>query len=310
MSRAAQIAHKLVEPDKVAKRSPLALRAHSQGLSVLQLAEKEFIALPKHDGCYALVHYEKGKEFNVRSRTGEPVAALDHMVSFFDLVGAPDGVYIGEAWHPELDFPTISGTFRRQHLDVEKDLLHLVVHDFLTVEEFGAGRSGLTFVDRVMRLGPVLQIPHIYRSAPMYPVQGFGVAPWERTGHNAQSLANALVKAGGYDGLVLADPNGKWRIGPGKDGEKLKIKPNVELSLRLTYINEAIGEKTGRTVYTYLLENKEGKQFTVGSGVPHKADKLAHVGDVVEVVAMGFTEDGELREPRVKGVRNDVTEID
>ena len=53
-----------------------------------------------------------------------------------------------------------------------------------------------------------------------------------------------------------------------------------------------------------------GKRLGVGSGVPHKQEDVPPVGSIVEVVAMDYSSDGLLREPRFKGVRFDKTQPD
>lgn len=302
------IVHKAVEVKNLAKKSKLAQNILYQP----DFIERNFIAQPKYDGCNT-VYFWNGTEGYAVSRTNEPVPHFDHLGSFMKAIAAPPGVYLGEAWHENLSFPEISGTFRRKTTDYDKALLRLVVNDYLTEHEWEVGRSGLGYVARVERLGETfLNIPTTMRGAPCYPVIGFGVDPWARIGgHTPLSLANGLVAAGGYDGLILRDPNGRWEKGNnGKDGEIIKVKPLVSPTLKLVEILTDIGEKTGRVVYKYRLEDSTGRSFVVGSGVPHSESKLAKVGQLVEVEALGYTVDGELREPRAKGVRDDVVEAD
>lgn len=305
------IVHKAVEFKNVSAARRKEVRER-HGVDFEHFATQSFIAQPKYDGCNT-VYFWNGTDGYAVSRTNEPVPHFDHLASFMKLVAAPPGVYLGEAWHENLPFPEISGTFRRKKTDYDKALLKLVVNDYLTHEEWSQSSSNVRYVDRVARLGDTfLSIPTTMRSAPCFPVVGFGVNPWDRIGgHTPLSLANELVAAGGYDGLILRDPDGLWTRGDnGKFAEIVKIKPLVSPTLELVEILTDVGAKTGRTVYKYKLKDSAGREFVVGSGVPHSEDKLAKVGQFVEVEALGYTADGELREPRAKGVRDDVVEVD
>lgn len=130
--------------------------------------------------------------------------------------------------------------------------------------------------------------------------QGWGAGDYG----NAQDKCNALVDEGGYDGLILRDPNAGWAVGAGTEGAIIKIKRKLSFDLRVVEVNTAVGEKTGRTVYKLVVEFR-GLRLGVGSGVPHKFDDVPVVGDIVEVEAMDYSSDGLLREPRYKGTRHD-----
>jgi DNA ligase-1 len=77
----------------------------------------------------------------------------------------------------------------------------------------------------------------------------------------------------------------------------------------VTGIFTGTGEKTGRDVYTISVDFK-GKTLMVGSGMPHQSHMLPKVGDIVEIVAMDYSSEGLLREPRYKGIRHDKKEAD
>ena len=113
----------------------------------------------------------------------------------------------------------------------------------------------------------------------------------------------------GYDGLILADPEGTWTAGRGTTGEKVRLKKTLSFDLRVTGVHEGVGEKTGRAVYTLTVDYK-GKSLGVGSGLPHDFDRVPKVGDIVEIHAMDYSSDGLLREPRYKGIRFDKEQAD
>lgn len=293
------IVHKAVEFEDCNK-------AYKQRYGSVDNVAKSYIAQPKHDGCNTLFFFD-GKEGQARSRTAEAVPQFDDLHQWFRRNKFPKGVYLGEAWHPNLPFRLISGTFRRQYLAQGADRLRLVVFDYLTHEEFTEGRSLVPYEERTERMGSFLNVPYVVDDAPAYPIQGFGVLQdtWPKA--TPQDIANKLVATGGYDGLILRQRDGFWRKGDnGKYGEIIKVKPNLELSLEVVGTLTSLGEKTGRNVYRIEVRMPDGSTQVVGSGVPHEFSDVPRPGTIVEIWAMGYTESGALREPRYKGVRSDV----
>lgn len=275
---------KAVEISKVKKANRLTLEEYGQ----------RFWAFRKYDGCCAIL--KGGRTF---SRTGEEYQCLNDISEALHRC-APHLVFIGEAWWPGKDqFNLISGAFRRQKRD---DKLMFYVHDILEREHFDAGHSPVPFQDRCNEFVDT--------------VEGFcDGRVWNATGFlaghygNPQDKCNELVEEGGYDGLILRDPNGTWTAGSGTTGEIIKIKRKLSFDLQVLEVNTAVGEKTGRTVYK-LVVGFNGKPLGVGSGVPHKPEEVPAVGDIVEVEAMDYSSDGLLREPRFKGVRFDKSSPD
>lgn len=250
-----------------------------------------FDAYYKYDGCCAIL-----SNGSTQSRTGERYQCLDGVAQ--DLFSKyPNLVFIGEAWWPGKDqFNLISGAFRRQCVNL--DLLFMV-HDILTTAEFDAGHSPIGYSERMTR-ADLDNAPRRVFPPTRLPAGTYGCP---------QKVCNQLADEGGYDGLILADPNGTWTVGRGTTGEKVKIKRELSFDLTVLEVNTAIGGKTGRTVYKLVVDFK-GQRLGVGSGVPHKASEVPKVGDIVEVVAMDYSSEGLLREPRFKGVRFDKLSAD
>lgn len=265
-----------------------------------------FMAQAKNDGCCAIIgdwRYIKPEHFGKASahaylgfsRTGEWYPSLDNIARELEQE-IPGHVVIGEAWWPGKDqFNLISGEFRRL---TPSSKLGFIANDCLTNEEFAAGYSAVPYRERLARI-PISNGSHWGKVSTYYP-GNYG---------DPQALCNQLVAQGGYDGLILRDPEGTWTVGRGTSGEIIKIKRELSFDLRVIERNTAIGEKTGRTVYKLVVDFK-GKPLGVGSGVPHNEADVPKVGDIVEVVAMDYSSDGLLREPRFKGVRFDKTDPD
>jgi len=276
------IIQKAVEIAKVKKKLQLTLEEYGQ----------RYWAFRKYDGCCAVL--KDGKTF---SRTGEEYECLNDVAEYLQRVH-PDFVFIGEAWWPGKDqFNLISGEFRRYQ---RSDRLLFMVHDIIPRGDFDRGECSRTFRERMLEVDVDGDMGGRISDA-----QGWGAGQYG----NPQEKCNELVDEGGYDGLVLRDPNGTWSVGSGTTGEIIKIKRKLSFDLRVLEVNTATGEKTGRTVYK-LVVDYQGKRLGVGSGVPHDLCDVPVVGDIVEVEAMDYSSDGLLREPRYKGTRFDKLEAD
>lgn len=271
------IVHKAVGLDKVKVKLRQTLEWYGQF----------YDAFRKYDGCCAVLN--KGTTY---SRTGEQYQCLDEVAqdaAFNDLV------IIGEAWWPGPgQFNVISGEFRRH---ARSERLDVRVHDVLTQAEFDCGRSPVGFRKRMERIADE---GHRWSRASGWPAGTYG---------DPQDKCNELVQIGGYDGLVLRDPNGTWTKGSGTTGEILKVKRVLSYDLEVLEVNTVIGEKTGREVHKLIVRFGD-RRLGVGSGVPHDRADLPRVGDTVEVEGMDLSSEGLLREPRFKGIRFDKVKPD
>ena len=294
------IVHKAVELDKVQKK----LRPTEDQLRT------EYLAQPKYDGCNCVVVKEANAVEHIRiySRTGEEVLSAEHIKEALAAAPfAPIGVYLGEYWHPTEDQPSVSGWFRKKD-GTQYPQAFFVVFDFVSIGEFDQGFSDLTYLDRVGRLPPTLsKIAEC--AAPFFLAESQGFLVDQEL--SPMEAAKMLCENGPYDGLILRKPSGTWTKGDkGTKGEIIKIKPTLTIDLRVLGVNTATGEKTGRDVFTIVVDLGDGKQQEVGSGVPHERDKVPKVGDLVEIEAMSYSKFGLLREPRFKGIRYDKAEAD
>jgi DNA ligase-1 len=258
---------------------------------------ERFMAFRKYDGCCAVL--KDGQTF---SRTGESYQCLDDVAKYLHQ-RAPDFVFIGEAWWPGKDqFNLISGAFRRQQTN---DDLFLMLHDVIPKSDFDYGSTFMPFLERAYIADELDGV----MDDRIQSAKGFGyLGSWAAV----QAKCNEIVDEGGYDGLVLRDPNGLWKAGSGTTGEIIKVKRKLSFDLRVLEVNTAIGEKTGRAVYKLVVDFR-GSRLGVGSGLPHDAALVPAVGDIVEVEAMDYSSNGLLRllrEPRFKGIRFDKTEPD
>jgi DNA ligase-1 len=261
----------------------------------LETLHQTHIMQPKYDGCHMLIDTTAQRAF---SRTNETVRSCDHLIKRCRDLFGPGWVIQGEAYMQDTPFPFISGKYR-QHAPWEP--MEYVVYDALPDWAFRAGRYDEPYYIRQ---------DWLYTWAGLEPISEGGVymAAWDwANGTDVQAKANEYVKQGGYDGLMLRDPNAPWVAGPARKGELVKVKPTVTLDLRVVAWASQPGAKTGREVVTFTVEYR-GVRTDVGSGVPHDItpdNAQAYVGHIVEIECMAVNPNNTLREPRFKGLRWD-----
>lgn len=257
----------------------------------------------KYDGCFGMAVVSAVGKHRMLSRTGEDYTVscqhiLDQLAeTASNQMGGWDGfVVLGEVWRAGMAFPDISGRFRQQR-EVAAEL-QFACNDLLPL----GLKTARPYCERFADLEAMLQDRPI-------PGALFPVDTDTKPAHDPVVVARTLIALGSYDGAILRDPTAPYTIGLAKLGQIVKVKPNISLDLRCIELTEAVGERTGRAVYTIAVEYR-GVRTEVGSGMPHKFEQLPKLGQIVEIEAMGLTADGKLREPRFKGIRFDKEEPD
>ena len=124
---------------------------------------------------------------------------------------------------------------------------------------------------------------------------------------------NAKAIAGGYEGIMLKDPEAPYECK--RSVAWLKLKPFIEVSLAVVAVEEGTGKNIGKLGALVCEGVDDGKDIrvNVGSGLTDEdrvtywdnADTL--IGDIVEVRADAITQNQDgtysLRFPRFKGFR-------
>jgi len=276
--------------------------------------DREYMGQAKYDGCNVIfILSVAGEQDKVLSRTGEAVPSmywlLPHMHKVFaHLVMEVGGVVVlGEAWKEGVTFAEISGRFRKKSVDSD---LGVRVFDLLSLAEYDAGVSNAPYISRYARVlsGRYgAQTADIRAACTHFTPNTAGHPDW-------QGWCNELKARGGYDGLILRDPEGAWTRGNGTNGEIIKLKPVLSFDLRVIGLEEGRGKHAGRL--GAIVVSFGGRELRVGTGFTDAERReywdegLNLIGAIVEVGAMDFSADGLLREPRFKGVRFDKLEAD
>lgn len=264
------------------------------------LVDAGWKAYRKYDGCMGIAVLEEKGPRGMYSRTGKPVASCDHILDALHhrmrdywAAGGLSIAIIGEVWEPGVPFPTISGKFRASRPSPE---LQFVMFDYAAAH---ADEPPYILGQPLPYWERYLGLKHLAGGFPLSLAERVSIGPHE----DPEAVARQYVEAGGYDGLVLRDPDARYTVGLAKEGQIVKVKPLLSLDLRIEEIKTEPGDKTGRPVHTIRVSYR-GVDTWVGSGVPHDKTLLGR-GDIVQIDSLGLTEDGKLREPRFVAVRYD-----
>lgn len=289
---------KAVEHDK------LAAKLRKEYPTVQALRNAGWWLQRKYDGVFGMAVIRPAREdCAMLTRTGEPVRSCEHLLDALHQAAVRFNtdetvVVLGELWAPRMPFPEISGLARRH---APSPQLYFIANDVLPE----GLETSLNYHARFKHL------ERLVLRAPGQVVMAFTIKHNERHPNEppVTTIAAQWVAAGGFDGAILRDSRAPYTIGLARQGQIVKVKPTLSLDLRVVELTEAVGERTGRAVYTIGVSYR-GVVTQVGSGMPHNAADLPKVGQIVEVECIGVTEDGKLREPRYKGIRFDKEQPD
>lgn len=260
----------------------------------------DYIGQPKLDGCNGILVVDSANmDYRFFTRTGEEVLSCDHLINV--AVQLPDGVYLGELYNAKLEQKEISGMVRKKKGQCPDLEFH--VFDALSLTEWRAGKSERPFISRYAQLGGNV-MPLGFHMVPLIDL-GFGILDVEEYARNAPAKKQ--------DGLIMRRIWSGWEAGRGTEGRIIKVKPSVTVDL------ECIGWYWGEGKFEgmaggLIFRFKDGREARVGGGMTDafrtNPSMSKYCGFIYEIEALGYTPDGELREPRIKCVRTDKEEAD
>lgn len=306
------LVHKAVELNALSKAA------------LAKIAEDEWVISPKYDGCHVIFLFQDGEYMGAISRTGEVVRSMAHIAPALPLLYSIDEGNVaicGEAWQEGKEFNEISGAFRRH---TPQPQLQFVPFD---VVPWTADTSGPVLTPRLGllngkqhtaryldRLGWLCEQWHGYGTACVIQPKYVALRSMRLTeAYSYASGVAAVLKArtnNFYDGAVLAQANGLYKVGSGKGGEFIKCKPLLSYSVKVGAVIADVGGKTGKATCV-LCFDLDGHIQKVSTGLTQEqAEQFTSYPNLildktVEVEAMGKTVNGFLREPRFKGIRDD-----
>ena len=253
---------------------------------------------PKYDGVHIMIHTDG----YVRTRTGEEVLSVPHLLEQAREAFGPGQVLFCEAYKFGTPHKDINGATRRQY--TQPDLVG-VVYDVVTQEEFDNGFADRPYWARLDYAAiNVTGAPGLITPAE-YQYQYDSVINVD-----ALALEYKNHKRDAYDGLILRDTTAPWRRGAAKEGEVIKVKPSLTLDLLVVgHRVEIKPTKLGGAITVVY----NGVESDVGSGLTQSilealTQGAKAAGRIAEVECLGITPDGKLREPRFKGFRHDTVQ--
>jgi len=268
----------------------------------------------KLDGVRVITVVYPTGQVDMYSRNGKELANFPHIKKQL----AKHAIFFAEP--TVLDGEIMSSSFQdlmkqvHRKDDVAADDAVLNLFDILTLREFQAGKGQYKQIDRSVTLQAWqnqfgAHMPHVK-------VLDHTIVDLNSDEGEAEfKRINAMAIAGGYEGIMIKDPNAVYECK--RSHAWLKLKPFIEVSLTVVGVEEGTGKNAGRLGALIVEGEDDGKRIrtNVGSGLTDaQRDSIweyrdAVIGQLVEIRADAATknQDSEdvwsLRFPRFKTFR-------
>lgn len=258
--------------------------------------------------------YKRDGAIHVRSRQGEVITAVPHLVNAVKKLGIPEGAHIiGEMYHPDMTFKDISGAIRRHESSEESERLILNVFDYYREDEMVRCYEGRMYdlMELVFEFTPKPKLKH--GSVVMVP----GV--FVKNGLEAAKAFDKIVDENEFaEGIVIRTLSGKnsvykagWRS-PGM----IKVKTTLTEDLKIVSFEEAVSKDGEPKGMVGRINVQYGKLVIgVGPGKLKHAERKEvwenqdkYVGKTIEVSYMPDRSYDALREARFYRWRPDKDE--
>ena len=259
----------------------------------------------KYDGVRVIAIVQKGSA-TLYSRNGK---ILPNFNLIEDALSKPE--YNGLVFDGEVmseDFQTLMKQVHRKSGANTEDA-YLALFDMLTLEEFEAGYTPITSVERRKRM-----IDTVIEDSKIKVVDAFSVNFDTEEGQAEFDKLNKHALAEGYEGLMIKPDSEGYKCK--RSHAWLKVKPFIEVTLTVIALEEGTGKNAGMLGALVVEGEDDGKFFhvNVGSGLSDDnrkdiwaaQDKV--IGQLIEVRADAATigQDSDtwsLRFPRFKTFR-------
>ena len=209
----------------------------------------------KLDGVRALCGIENGQVF-LKSRGNKYYQNLGHIRTAFQKVydsGTPTSILFDcELYSDRLKFEDITGICRKQKrlTDVEQEKEGLIeAHLF---DLFDLSQPELTFHERYAWLQKL--------------VSGSGkslvtVDTWGSVTKENLERLHSKAKEGGYEGIMLRNKMGKYKPGPTRSNDLIKMKSMIDEEFLIIGFKEGVGQEAGTVIW--ICQTESGAEFAV-----------------------------------------------
>jgi DNA ligase-1 len=268
----------------------------------------------KLDGVRIITIVHPDGRVDMFSRNGKELVNFPHIKEQLKFVASIGGIDHAMVLDGEIMSSSFQDLMRQVHRksDVQSEDAVLNLFDILTLEEFEAGCSDTT----QQRRSEILSNWHsVYEtSMPNVTVVGQELVDLDTIKGQARfKMINTQAVAGGYEGIMIKDPNAGYECK--RSVAWLKLKPFIEVSLSVIGVEEGTGKNEGKMGAIICEGEDDGKLITVnvGSGFTDEhrdtywtsRNKLLGMVAEVRADAVTMNQDGtySLRFPRFKGFR-------
>ena len=260
----------------------------------------------KYDGVRVIAIVKNGKA-TLYSRNGKIFHNFPHIENALSKSEYNNIVFDGEVMSD--DFQALMKQVYRKS-GAQTDDAYLALFDILPLKEFNEGKSKLSSIERKEELNKLSKSFENAIKLVDYEVINFD----EKDGQNKFASMNKEALEKGYEGLMIKPNDNFYECK--RSHAWLKIKPFIEVTLKIIDIQEGTGKHSGKLGAFHVEGDDDGKFFSlsVGSGLTDEerekfwASKDKLIGRLVEIRADAITQsiEGEhysLRFPRFKNFR-------
>ena len=287
--------------------------AHDSANHESKVAGKKYIEV-KLDGVRVITVVRTDGRVDMFSRNGKELVNFPHIQEQISSVVKQDPPPYDLILDGEIMSSSFQDLMTQVHRkgDVKANDAILNLFDVVSLAEFEAGKSDKRQEDR----SAMVYYWHKKHKdvLPNVTVVGHELVDLDTPeGQTRYKEINAKAIAGGYEGIMLKDPEAGYECK--RSVAWLKLKPFIEVSLAVVDVEEGTGRNVGRLGALVCTGQDDGKDITVncGSGFSdnnriefwNSRSKL--LGQIVEVRADAITQNQDgtysLRFPRFKGFR-------
>ena len=260
----------------------------------------------KYDGV-RVIAIVKNNKATLYSRNGKIFYNFPHIESALSKAEYNNMVFDGEVMSD--DFQALMKQVYRKS-GAQTDDAYLALFDILPLKEFNNGKSKLNSIDRKKELNQLSKTFESVIKLVDYEIINFD----NEDGQNKFSIMNKEALDKGFEGLMIKPNENFYECK--RSHAWLKIKPFIEVTLKIIDIQEGTGKHEGKLGAFHVEGDDDGKFFSlsVGSGLTDEdrekfwASKDNLIGRLVEIRADAVTQsiEGEhysLRFPRFKNFR-------
>ncbi len=260
----------------------------------------------KYDGV-RVIAIVKNNKATLYSRNGKIFYNFPHIESALSKPEYNNIVFDGEVMSD--DFQALMKQVYRKS-GAQTDDAYLALFDILPLKEFNNGKSKLNSIDRKKELNQLSKTFEDVIKLVDYEIINFD----NEDGQNKFSIMNKEALDKGFEGLMIKPNENFYECK--RSHAWLKIKPFIEVTLKIIDIQEGTGKHEGKLGAFHVEGDDDGKFFSlsVGSGLTDEdrekfwASKDNLIGRLVEIRADAVTQsiEGEhysLRFPRFKNFR-------